>query len=131
MRRCLCLLPIFLAFGAFGPLHAQDKEKDKEKEKKAKPGPVQISWHGQSFFTITSSQGTVIVTDPHQITEYGRPVDKNAIKANILTMSHNHSDHTQLKAIENYDEKDEKKLKIFKGLKPGKRGDWNVFDEKF
>ena len=120
MRRCVCLLPLLLAFGMV-PLHAQDKDKDK----KDKQGPVQISWHGQSFFTITSSQGTVIVTDPHLITEYGRLI---GLKANIVTMSHNHSDHVQIKALENFDDKN---LKIIRGLKgPGKAGDWNKVDEQ-
>jgi len=90
-----------------------------------KPGPVQISWHGQSFFTIKSSKGTVIVTDPHQIVQYGRLM---GLKADIVTMSHLHNDHTQLGVIENIKDKD---IKIIPGLKGGGTNTaWNIVDEK-
>src|SRR5689334_12075438 len=54
-----------------------------------KAGPVQISWHGQSFFTVKSTKGTVIVIDPHQIPEYGR---LQGLKADAVLMSHLHND---------------------------------------
>jgi L-ascorbate metabolism protein UlaG (beta-lactamase superfamily) len=117
------LLPALWFCVALAPLGAQEKDKQ-DKDKKDKQ-PVQITWHGQSFFTITSSQGTVIVTDPHQIPEYGRPLN---IRADIVTFSHFHSDHTQIKALENFDDKN---LKQIRGLKGGGKGiDWNIVDEK-
>jgi L-ascorbate metabolism protein UlaG (beta-lactamase superfamily) len=129
MPRWVCLLPALFLCVALAPLQAQDKEKqDKDKqvkEKDKKLGPVEITWHGQSFFRITSPQGTVIVTDPHQIPEYGRPL---GIKADIVTMSHFHSDHIQLRAIENFDDKNLKQIRGLKG--GGNRIDWNIVDEK-
>jgi len=91
-------------------------------DQKKPPEPVQISWHGQSFFTIKSSKGVVVVTDPHQITEYGR---LQGLKADIVLMSHSHNDHTQIGVIENI--REAKVLPGFKGS--GKQADWNHVDE--
>src|ERR1700681_3767855 len=65
--------------------------------------PVQITWHGQSFFEIKSSKGTNIVVDPHMIPAYGRLL---GVKADIVLISHNHNDHTQIGVIENIRDKD-------------------------
>ena len=59
---------------------------------------VQVTWHGQSFFTVKSSKGTIVAFDPHLIEQYGRPM---GLKADIVLMSHNHKDHTQLAAFDN------------------------------
>lgn len=89
-----------------------------------KDAPVQITWHGQSFFTIKSSKGTTIAIDPHQITEYGRVM---GLKADAILMSHLHNDHTQVVAIENF-----KDAKIIAGLKgTQKNAEWNLIDEDF
>lgn len=88
-------------------------------------GKTTITWHGQSFFAIRSSQGTVIVCDPHAILQYGRVM---GLKANILLLSHLHSDHTQVEVLENYKDKD---LKTLQGLTgKGNRAVWNPIDEK-
>jgi L-ascorbate metabolism protein UlaG (beta-lactamase superfamily) len=86
---------------------------------------VIIRWHGQSFFEIISTAGTRIVTDPHAIEAYGRPM----VKADLILMSHFHVDHTRLDAIT-----DAKKAKQINALKKGEEGrgdDWNAIDEKF
>jgi L-ascorbate metabolism protein UlaG (beta-lactamase superfamily) len=85
---------------------------------------VIIRWHGQSFFEIISTKGTRIVTDPHFIEEYGRPM----VKADLILMSHFHVDHTRLDAIA-----DAKKAKQINALKKGEGGrdEWNILDEKF
>jgi hypothetical protein len=59
---------VALGVGAPGP--AQDKQP-----------PVQITWHGQSFFTARSAQGTIVAFDPHLISAYGRPM---GLKADIV-----------------------------------------------
>jgi L-ascorbate metabolism protein UlaG (beta-lactamase superfamily) len=90
----------------------------------AEPGKagVLFRWHGQSFFEIQSSKGTRIVTDPHAIEGYGRI----SVEADLVTISHFHTDHTQLGVVENQD----KAQKLF-GLKvDGKKVDWNPIDEK-
>ena len=86
--------------------------------------PIEISWHGQSFFTIKSSKGTSIAIDPHAIVEYGR---LQGVKADIILISHNHNDHTQVGVIENFRDKD---VRILTGLKAGGiKADWNPVDE--
>jgi L-ascorbate metabolism protein UlaG (beta-lactamase superfamily) len=87
---------------------------------------ITITWHGQSFYEITTTKGTRIVTDPHLIDAYGRP----PVKADLVLLSHNHTDHTQTSAIENID-----KAKVIPGWKDergdGKKVDWNIVDETF
>src|SRR4051812_11237981 len=95
----------------------------------AQPGdkawkPVTISYHGQSFFIVTTSQGKRIAFDPHLIPDYGRT---EGLKADLILISHNHNDHTRVEALENYRDKD---VRIIRGLKnPSLKADWNLVDE--
>src|SRR5687768_14966021 len=73
--------------------------------------PVTIKWHGQSFFEIKSSKGTIIVIDPHNIEAYGR----KEVKADLVLVSHFHIDHTAPQPIANIN-----KAKILFGLKNAK-----------
>jgi L-ascorbate metabolism protein UlaG (beta-lactamase superfamily) len=87
-------------------------------------GPIEISWHGQSFFTIKTGGGTTIAIDPHAIQEYGR---LKGLRADIVLISHNHTDHNQLGVIENIKDKN---VHIITGLKAGGlKADWNPVDE--
>src|SRR5262245_32359665 len=72
---------------------------------------LQVTWHGQSFFTVKSSQGTVVAFDPHLIDQYGRP---QGVRADIILLSHNHNDHTQVSALENFQDKN---VRIIPGFK--------------
>jgi L-ascorbate metabolism protein UlaG (beta-lactamase superfamily) len=85
---------------------------------------VVIRWHGQSFFEIISTRGTRIVTDPHAIDAYGRP----QVQADLVLMSHFHTDHTATDAITNL-----KQAKQINALKKDENGrdTWNIIDEKF
>jgi L-ascorbate metabolism protein UlaG (beta-lactamase superfamily) len=86
--------------------------------------PIEISWHGQSFFTLKTPKGTRVVFDPHTIPEYGRVL---GMKADIVLVSHNHTDHNQLAAIENIKDRD---VRVITGLKgAGLKADWNTVDE--
>src|SRR4051794_17617997 len=89
------------------------------------PGKVQITWHGQSFFEIKTTKGTIIVTDPHAIPEYGRVL---GLKAPLVLISHRHNDHNRVEILDNAKDKD---LKIIEGLTGPGRGDWAKVDEKF
>ncbi len=105
-------LAVVIPFLSFSTLTSGEKPKDL---------PITVSWHGQSFFTVKTSKGT-IAFDPHAIPEYGRML---GLKADVIMVSHNHNDHTQVSVIENWRE-----AKIFTGLKgPGLKADWNPVDE--
>jgi L-ascorbate metabolism protein UlaG (beta-lactamase superfamily) len=90
-----------------------------------------IRWHGQAFFEIITSAGTRIVTDPHAIEAFG---ERKNIKADLITISHFHNDHTQVGVIENFEPSKAKDM-VRLGLKgekgDGKHVDWNILDEKF
>ncbi|MCI0684895.1 MAG: MBL fold metallo-hydrolase [Gemmataceae bacterium] len=87
--------------------------------------PVQVTWHGQSFFTVKSGQGTVVAFDPHLIEQYGRP---QGIRADIILTSHNHNDHTQVSAIDNFRDKN---VRVIAGLKgAGFKATWSNVNEK-
>jgi len=86
------------------------------------PKTVTLRWQGQSFFEIQSSQGTRIVTDPHEIPAFGR----KDVSADIVLISHFHNDHTQVEVLKN-----QGKFRVVEGLKRnGKKIDWNPVDEK-
>jgi len=57
---------------------------------------MKISWLGHSCFRIEDSQGKVIVTDPFDET-VGYEVPH--VKADVVTVSHDHFDHNNVKAI--------------------------------
>src|SRR4051794_27404573 len=70
--------------------------------------PLTIRWLGQSFFLVTTSQGTKVAIDPHAIEQFGR----QTVSADVVLMSHLHPDHVRLEVIENKD-----KAKVLPGLK--------------
>jgi L-ascorbate metabolism protein UlaG (beta-lactamase superfamily) len=90
----------------------------------AEPNKVIVRWHGQSFFEIITTKGTRIVIDPHLIPAYGR----NVVNADLVLLSHEHTDHTQTSVVENLD-----KAKVLHGIKDekgdGKKLEWNAIDQ--
>lgn len=57
---------------------------------------MKIKWFGQSCFMISSKNGSKILTDPfNKILGYKLP----EIQANIVSTSHDHSDHNNIKAV--------------------------------
>jgi L-ascorbate metabolism protein UlaG (beta-lactamase superfamily) len=109
MKRWLFLCALS-TLGIAQPGPAQDKQQP----------PLRVTFHGQSFFTVRSSQGTVVGFDPHLIPAYGRPM---GLKADIILLSHNHNDHTQVTAFDNAKDKN---VRIITGLKGGGlKADWN------
>lgn len=56
---------------------------------------MKIKWNGHASFTITSSEGTVIVTDPYEpgCFEGGIAYDAVDDKADAVLVSHDHVDH--------------------------------------
>jgi L-ascorbate metabolism protein UlaG (beta-lactamase superfamily) len=88
-----------------------------------------ITWHGQSYFELVTGDGTRIVLDPHAIEQYGRNI---VPKADLILMSHAHTDHTQVDVVGSPEEA--KKTKQYNAVKDpkgdGNRQEWNVVDEK-
>lgn len=88
-----------------------------------KGAAIDIEYHGQSFFILTSSKGTRIAFDPHTIPAYARREQLPRVDA--ICISHNHNDHTRVEAFE-----DIKKTKVLRGLKSlSLKADWSVIDE--
>jgi L-ascorbate metabolism protein UlaG (beta-lactamase superfamily) len=114
MKRFLSALAVVLSLAAFTPAPAADAKK------------LVLRWHGQSFFSLETSKGTKVAFDPHAIEIFGRTM----VKADLICISHNHSDHTHVEVIQGAD-----KARILTGLYPPankkKAGDWNPIDEKF
>ncbi len=57
---------------------------------------MEIKWFGQSCFAITSNNGTRIVIDPFD-KKIGYPLPD--LEADIITTSHNHSDHNNVSIV--------------------------------
>ena len=87
-------------------------------------GEIKIAWYGQSMFLIVTPKGTRVVLDPHNLDSYRQVTP---LKADLILMSHLHSDHTRLEQIENA--KDAKQINALKT--GGAVVDWNEVDEKF
>ncbi len=56
---------------------------------------MKIQWLGHSSFLLEESTGTTIVTDPYQNIGYGMP----DVKADAVTVSHKHRDHSNISAV--------------------------------
>jgi len=57
---------------------------------------VTFKWFGQGCFLMVTSQNTQIIADPMQMGGYQIPSD---IKADIVTVSHEHGDHNKVDAV--------------------------------
>jgi L-ascorbate metabolism protein UlaG (beta-lactamase superfamily) len=57
---------------------------------------VTFKWFGQACFLIETSQKTQIITDPMEMGLYKIPED---ISPDIVTVSHEHSDHNQVDVV--------------------------------
>src|SRR4051812_28229163 len=76
-------------------------------------GGVTVTWWGQSFFIVKSSKGTRVAFDPHAIMEYGR-ID--GLKADIVCVSHLHTDHNATYVFENAKDKNFRVLNGLSGM---------------
>ncbi|MFL0195849.1 MBL fold metallo-hydrolase [Clostridium sp. WILCCON 0269] len=57
---------------------------------------MKIKWFGQACFMITSENGSKVLIDPfNKMLGYKLP----EIQANIVSISHNHSDHSNINAV--------------------------------
>jgi L-ascorbate metabolism protein UlaG (beta-lactamase superfamily) len=94
---------------------------EKGKEDKGKVQPLQITYYGQSFYTVASSKGTVVAFDPHAIEVY--KIEK--VRADIVFITHEHNEHNVTDVIDGVD-----KAKVKHGLDgPGLKANWIPIDE--
>jgi L-ascorbate metabolism protein UlaG (beta-lactamase superfamily) len=83
---------------------------------------VKLRWFGNSFFQIESTLGKTVVFDPHAIPVF----QPQPLTADVILISHEHSDHTQVELI-----RERKASREFRGLKlVNKKLDWNLVNEK-
>ena len=62
---------------------------------------MKIKWNGHASFTITSSQGTVIVTDPYQPGCFDGGIGYEAVddRTDVALISHDHDDHNHTASL--------------------------------
>jgi len=62
---------------------------------------MKIKWNGHASFTITSSAGTVIITDPYEPGGFGGAIGYESIKdeADAVLVSHEHADHNYVQGL--------------------------------
>ncbi len=62
---------------------------------------MKIKWNGHASFTITSDNGTVIVTDPYDSDNYGDELAYEPVRdrADCALVSHGHSDHSYVESL--------------------------------
>lgn len=115
MRRWAFAFFFIFGFAIFGVSSGRPQEKT--------GAPIDIEYHGQSFYILTTSTGTRIAFDPHTIPAYDRR--EVLPKVDVICISHNHNDHTRTVAFEDY-----KKTKVLRGLKSESlKADWATVDE--
>ncbi len=74
----------------------------------AASGPVEIKWFGHSFFQITSSLGTKIITDPFGSMGFPMP----EVWADVVTVGREHGNHNNVALVKG-------KPVVLRGLKEG------------
>ena len=82
-------------------------------------GTIEIKWFGHSFFQITSSHGTKIVTDPFGAMGFPMP----EIWPNVVTVGREHGNHNNVGLAKGTPI-------ILRGLKEGTE-DWNQVNQTF
>jgi len=62
---------------------------------------MKIQWNGHASFTITASDGTVLVTDPYDPSGYGGVLKYEQVRdrADGVLVSHDHADHNYVKGL--------------------------------
>ena len=57
---------------------------------------MKIEWIGHACFKMTAQDGTVVITDPY---DESVGIDMIPLKADLITMSHEHHDHCEMSMI--------------------------------
>ena len=85
----------------------------------AASGGVEIKWFGHSFFQITSSQGTKIITDPFGAMGFPMP----EVWPNVVTVGREHGNHNNVSLAKGAP-------LVLRGMKDGGQ-DWNEINLQF
>lgn len=62
---------------------------------------MKLKWNGHTSFTITASDGTIIVTDPYDPNGYDGALQYDVVsdRADIAVVSHDHADHNYVEGL--------------------------------
>jgi len=85
----------------------------------AASGPIEVKWFGHSFFQITSSSGTKIITDPFGAMGFPMP----EVWPNVVTVGREHGNHNNVGLAKG-------SPLVLRGLKPGTE-EWNTINVTF
>ena len=92
----LCFMTTFLSIGQEGQSACRNPNIAEEEEPFLRPaaasGTIEIKWFGHSFFQITSSSGTKIITDPFGAMGFPMP----EVWPNIVTVGREHGNHNNV-----------------------------------
>jgi L-ascorbate metabolism protein UlaG (beta-lactamase superfamily) len=85
----------------------------------AASGRIEIKWFGHSFFQLTSSEGTKIITDPFGAMGFPMP----EVWGNVVTVGREHGNHNNVGLVKG-------NPVVLRGLKEGK-DEWNQVNLTF
>ncbi len=60
---------------------------------------MKVKWLGHACFLLTSDSGLRVVTDPYVPGAYGLGYSSPSVEADIVTISHDHTDHNNAEAV--------------------------------
>ncbi len=115
----VCLLSGQADAGCRTPNVADDNETDPYIEPVSALGPIQIKWFGHSFFQITTSSGTRIITDPFGTMGFPMP----EVWPHVVTVGREHGNHNNVGLAKG-------NPLVLRGLKEGGT-DWNQINTTF
>jgi len=113
LYRFLPLLPLILIFISVSAGHSACRNPNVAEDGPfiayaAASGPVEIKWFGHSFFQITSSLGTKIITDPFGSMGFPMP----EVWADVVTVGREHGNHNNVSLVKG-------KPVVLRGMKEG------------
>ena len=119
MLAAICLLSGKACAGCRNPNVAEGDEAPALITPVSALGPIQIKWFGHSFFQITTSSGTRIITDPFGAMGFPMP----EVWPHVVTVGREHGNHNNVGLAKG-------NPLILRGLKEG-GSDWNQINTTF
>ncbi len=119
MVLCICLVCGRASAGCRNPNVAEDGDALPFVRLVSASGPIQIKWFGHSFFQITTSSGTRIITDPFGAMGFPMP----EVWPHLVTVGREHGNHNNVGLAKG-------NPLVLRGLKEG-GSDWNLINTTF